>query len=126
LAKKYGVQAAAELAEFENANIRAVTEYVTKEKVDCDFVLTRAIDVQLTEDSHRSVEQAHKLACSAGVKSTKETFVVPEQHAEKVCAVFWAACKYTAFLVSSQISPSPDALKLYRLIHFAGFWRERC
>ncbi|KAF3011717.1 hypothetical protein E8E14_009830 [Neopestalotiopsis sp. 37M] len=95
LAKKYGVEAAAELAEFENANVRAVTEFVTKEKVDCDFVLTRAIDVQLTEDSHRSVEQAHKLACSAGVKSTKETFVVPEQHAEKVSGVKGARSAYS-------------------------------
>jgi hypothetical protein len=38
------MEAAAEVAEFERAHVDAITELVRTEKIDCDFVLTKAID----------------------------------------------------------------------------------
>lgn len=43
------MQAAAEIASFETEHLRAVKDVIEKENIDCDFVLTRAVDVSMTE-----------------------------------------------------------------------------
>lgn len=87
LADKYGVEAATEVAEFEAANVRAVTDFIREEKIDCDFVLTRAIDVQLNDELQRDLEQRYHSLIAAGVEATKSTFCAPQKDAEKVCSM---------------------------------------
>ncbi|GKU09364.1 unnamed protein product, partial [Fusarium langsethiae] len=50
MAEKHGVDAAAEIAEFELANLEAVKDYIIDNNVDCDFMMTQAVDVQLSEE----------------------------------------------------------------------------
>lgn len=45
--EKYGEKGAAEIINFEHEHVRAMKELIEKEKIDCDFVLTRACDVHL-------------------------------------------------------------------------------
>lgn len=84
LAQEYGLKAAAEVADFESANAAAVTEFIRQEKIDCDFVVTRAIDVQLSEGQHRRLREGYENLVEAGVQSTRATFCAPEQYAERV------------------------------------------
>ena len=51
---KYGEKGAAEIINFEHSHLKAVKEVVEKEKIDCDFVLTRACDVHLSSQSGKS------------------------------------------------------------------------
>lgn len=55
--KKYGAENAAAFARFEAQNVLAVKELVEREKIDCDFVLTRALDVYL-DDAHAEATHA--------------------------------------------------------------------
>lgn len=84
MARRYGVKAAAEVADFETANLEAVAEFVREEKVDCDFVVTRAVDVQFNEEQHKKLKQGYENLSAANVKSTKGTFHAPERYAEQV------------------------------------------
>ncbi|KAI1038169.1 hypothetical protein LB503_012025 [Fusarium chuoi] len=47
MASKHGVDAGAEIAEFELANVDAVKNYVLENNVDCDLMITNAVDFQL-------------------------------------------------------------------------------
>ena len=58
--KKYGAANAAAFARFEAANIYAVKEMVEKENIDCDFVLTRAVDVYLDEVHAKATYDAYQ------------------------------------------------------------------
>ena len=48
---RYGVKLAAEIAEFEIANMWAIKETIEKEQIDCDLVLQRSVDVWCNEDA---------------------------------------------------------------------------
>lgn len=82
--ERYGLDAATEAAAFENANVKAVSQYVEEEKVDCDFVLTRAMDVFFPQDMARKAQYGYDKLVEAGVKITNETYAVPDKYAEKV------------------------------------------
>jgi hypothetical protein len=47
--KQYGTALAAEVARFEISHILCVKDVVAKEGIDCDFGLTRTMDVFLYE-----------------------------------------------------------------------------
>ncbi|KAK2739526.1 hypothetical protein FQN55_009402 [Onygenales sp. PD_40] len=108
LAAEYGIEAAAEVANFEVANLAAVKEYVETEKVDCDMLVTRAVDVQFSRAHSDKIKRGHDMLRQAGVKATKETFYLPEGPAEMVSGVKGAisAFSYTA-----------GSLWPYKLIH---------
>ncbi|KAK1976237.1 hypothetical protein LZ30DRAFT_603873, partial [Colletotrichum cereale] len=55
-----GHEAAEELAAFQMSNVDAIKQYIAIEKVDCDFIATRAIDVKLTNDDCRKVDSGFK------------------------------------------------------------------
>lgn len=48
---RFGVEIAAELAEFEIAHVQAIKEVVEKEKIDCDWTMTRTTDVWCNQDA---------------------------------------------------------------------------
>lgn len=55
-----GERAGAEIAEFEIANLRAIKKIIDEEKIDCDFTLTRSIDVWCNEDSAKKAEAVYQ------------------------------------------------------------------
>jgi hypothetical protein len=85
---EYGIEAAAEVASFEAANVKAVTEYVQQNKVDCDFVLTRAVDVQLSTGHQHRIKEGYDKLIAAGIETTKDTFCVEGKDAEMVSMLY--------------------------------------
>jgi hypothetical protein len=53
----YGSKIATAIAAFESSQVYALKDLVEKEKIDCDFVLTRAVDAFLDQD-HSDKAQA--------------------------------------------------------------------
>ncbi|KAK2674315.1 hypothetical protein RAB80_009299 [Fusarium oxysporum f. sp. vasinfectum] len=84
---EYGIEAAAEVASFEAANVKAVTEYIQQNKVDCDFVLTRAVDVQLSTGHQLRIKEGYDKLIAAGLEPTKDTFSVEGNDAEMMSGV---------------------------------------
>lgn len=58
-AQRAGPEAAAEIAEFEISNLRAIKKIVEKEKIDCDFTFTRTIDVWCNEQAAREAKAVY-------------------------------------------------------------------
>jgi hypothetical protein len=57
---------------------------VRTEKIDCDFVLTKAIDVQLLPDECRTAKANFDGLAAAGVKSTGRVGYYGQHEAEEV------------------------------------------
>ncbi|KAJ0146655.1 hypothetical protein HZ326_10660 [Fusarium oxysporum f. sp. albedinis] len=87
LASEYGVEAAAEVANFEYANVEAVARFIRDEKVDCDFVLTRAIDVQFSDRHQDKLEAGYKSLLENGIEATERTYCAPREYAEKLSGI---------------------------------------
>lgn len=85
LASKFGIEAATEVADFELANLSALQEYVKTAEVDCDFHLTRAVDVQLNSKLNTSLKNGYEKLLQAGAEVTKNVFYVDGKEAEIVC-----------------------------------------
>lgn len=83
-AKEDGFEAAAEVAQFEADHVAAIKELVEKEKIDCDFVITRAMDVPLQADIRDELEAGRQMLAKAGVKTAKDTFSSSQEAAEGV------------------------------------------
>ncbi|KAF4337998.1 hypothetical protein FBEOM_8097 [Fusarium beomiforme] len=86
-ASEHGMEAAAEVASFEAANVKAVTEYIRQNNVDCDFVLTRAVDVQLSAPHQRRIKEGYDKLVAAGLEPTKDTYSVEGKDAEMMSGV---------------------------------------
>ncbi|KFY78227.1 hypothetical protein V499_02543 [Pseudogymnoascus sp. VKM F-103] len=87
IAAEHGMEAAAEVAEFERAHVDAITELVRTEKIDCDFVLTKAIDVQLLPEECRTAKANFDSLAAAGVKSVGRVAFYGRDDAEERCRV---------------------------------------
>ncbi|RGP60777.1 hypothetical protein FSPOR_10458 [Fusarium sporotrichioides] len=97
MAEKHGVDAAAEIAEFELANLEAVKDYIIDNNVDCDFMMTQAVDVQLSEEHNSALKKGYDNLISAGLSATKKAFYIDGKYAEMVSGIKGAkgAFKYT-------------------------------
>lgn len=85
LTSRHGIDVATEVAEFEYANLQAVADYVKESKVDCDFQLTRAVEVQLSEKLNTAMKKSYDRLVEAGSKLTKENvFYINSRDAEMV------------------------------------------
>ncbi|KAI8310593.1 hypothetical protein K4K59_008107 [Colletotrichum sp. SAR11_240] len=82
--EKYGVEAAVEVANFEASQVFAVKELVEKEKIDCDFTLTRTCDATLDEGLATATEEAFAKLVESGVANLKDVHYTPRARAEKV------------------------------------------
>lgn len=82
--KKYGAHAAVEVANFEASQVMAVKELVEKERIDCEFTLTRACDVILDESLAAETEQAFEELKRSGVANLKDVHYTPRKDAERV------------------------------------------
>ena len=80
----YGAAAAAELTAFEAANVFAVKELVENEGLDCDFQLTRALDVYLDVRHAQETEAAWRRLRTAGVVDLSDVAFISREDAERV------------------------------------------
>ncbi|PKY02459.1 FAD dependent oxidoreductase [Aspergillus campestris IBT 28561] len=87
VAAQYGPAAGAEVADFEVANLKAAKEYIEREGVDCDFVLTRAIDVHFSSAQDTRIKERLRGFKAAGVAAAQEVSEVAKDHAEIVSGV---------------------------------------
>lgn len=82
LAAEYGLDAAAEVTEFEHANLQAVSNFIVENNIDCDYIVTRAVDVQLGNDVYEKAKAGYELLRK--LPTTKNVFAVPNNLAETV------------------------------------------
>lgn len=86
---QYTPSQAASFARFEAQNVLAVKNLVEEEGIDCDFVLTRAVDVYLDEEhSKATLENFGKLK-ELGKADLREVEVLEGGEAEEVSLVFF-------------------------------------
>ena len=94
-AEMFGLEEAAKLAAFEASNVRAVKDLVEREGLDCDFHLTRAVDVYLDAQHARQTEAAYRKLIEPGAVDLSDVQLVPESDAERVSGVKGARCAFT-------------------------------
>ncbi|KAI8173970.1 hypothetical protein K4K54_008898 [Colletotrichum sp. SAR 10_86] len=82
--EKYGLEAAVEVANFEASQVFAVKELVEKEKIHCDFTLTRTCDATLDEGLATATEKAFAKLVESGVANLKDVHYTPRARAEMV------------------------------------------
>lgn len=70
----HGVEVAAECAAFEAETLSAVKKVVEEEQIDCDFVLTRAVDALMTDAIHDRMKAGADLLRKAGVDVMRDVF----------------------------------------------------
>ncbi len=86
--EKYGAEAAASLARFEVANLLAVKQLIQEENIDCDFVLTRAVDAYLDAKHAKEIEDAYRELVRMNVADLGDVQFANGKNAERVlCTV---------------------------------------
>jgi glycine/D-amino acid oxidase-like deaminating enzyme len=98
VAEKHGTRAGAEIAEFEVANLEAVRDYVRATGAECDFTITQAVDVQLSQQHNTALKARYDKFISDGGDIAKSAFYIDGKDAEMISGVKGAkgAYKYTA------------------------------
>ncbi|KAL4874726.1 FAD dependent oxidoreductase [Aspergillus karnatakaensis] len=116
--ERYGLEAGAEVANFEIAHIKALKDVVAEEKIDCDLNLTRNMNVFLNEEDGERARKVYEKLLEHGLDYTTDIHYTPGKYAETISGVKGAkACiSYTAgslwpykFVLSllSKITASP-------------------
>lgn len=96
---QYTPSQAASFARFEAQNVLAVKNLVEEEGIDCDFVLTRAVDVYLDEEhSKATLENFGKLK-ELGKADLREVEVLEGGEAVEVSFFFLFVLFFRFFLV---------------------------
>lgn len=88
LAADYGVDAAAEVAAFEAKHVHAMKDFIESEKIDCDYTVTKAVDVQLTESHFKKLKDGYNHLVSSGSQATAQAQIIEFKDAEAVCLLF--------------------------------------
>ncbi|RDW77707.1 FAD dependent oxidoreductase superfamily-like protein [Coleophoma cylindrospora] len=93
-----GVQAGAEIAEFEIAHVKAIKRIVEAEKIDCDFTLSRTIDVWCNEESAKKAKAVYDQMLENNFEYMDDVIFYTGKEVEGICGVKGAkACaSYTA------------------------------
>lgn len=98
---QYTPSQAASFARFEAQNVLAVKNLVEEEGIDCDFVLTRAVDVYLDEEhSKTTLENFGKLK-ELGKADLREVEVLEGREAEEVSFFLFFFLFFFSFFVFS-------------------------
>ncbi|KAH0421190.1 FAD dependent oxidoreductase [Colletotrichum camelliae] len=93
--EKYGVDATVEVANFEASQVFAMKELVEKEKIDCEFTLTRTCDATLDESLAAATDEAFVKLVESGVADLKDVHYTSRKQAEMVSGVKGALSCFT-------------------------------
>ncbi|KAF4806272.1 Gamma-glutamylputrescine oxidoreductase [Colletotrichum siamense] len=99
-ARMYGKKAAAEMAVFEMSHVQAIKDLVEKEKIDCDFVLTRAYDVILDPGLAEKTKREFDQLVEERFPTVKDVWYAPTAAARTLTGVWDAQCAFS-FTVGS-------------------------
>lgn len=93
-----GVEAAAEIAEFEIENLREVKKVIEEENIDCDFALHRTIDVWCNAEAAKKAKAVYDQMVAHKLEYMNDVVFYTEKDAEGISGVKGAkACtSYTA------------------------------
>lgn len=80
----YGIEAAAEAAEFEAKNLAAVKKTIEQEGVDCDFVYTRAVDALMSDAILDKIKAGVDALRQNGVSVMQDVYFAQGAEAERV------------------------------------------
>lgn len=97
--KMHGTEAAQQVADFEQRQLWNVKKLVERERVDCDFELTRAVDAFVEEGEAKETVAAYQRLKDSGFKFPNDLHAILEpEKAERVSGVkgAFAAFSYTA------------------------------
>ncbi|KAJ5706151.1 hypothetical protein N7536_001840 [Penicillium majusculum] len=83
LAAEYGPGLAEEVAEFERSHVDAISSLVKSEEIDCDLIVTEAIDVQLNPKECRKAKSSFDHLPGIGVKSAERVSFSDQREAEE-------------------------------------------
>ena len=72
------------MAAFEMEHLRAIKKLVEEEDIDCDFVLTRAVDVQMDDMLSKAMKENIGLIRKHSARVREDGFFVEGDKAEKV------------------------------------------
>lgn len=107
-----GIERAVEVVEFEVAHLNAIKSLIEEENIDCDFTLTRSVDVWCNEEAAIKAKKLYDTLRSRNLDCMKDVFFVLGKDAEgisgvkgaKACASFTAATlwPYKLFLHLTQ------------------------
>lgn len=89
---EHGVEAAAEIADFELAHLDAIQNYVKETGADCDLVITRAVDVQLEKKQNDDLKKRYDAWVAAGVDAVKHVTYHEGEKAELVRRAHMMSC----------------------------------
>ncbi|CAK4019199.1 Gamma-glutamylputrescine oxidoreductase [Lecanosticta acicola] len=93
--RKYGAERAAEFAKFEMRNIMALKRLVEEEKIDCDLVLTRTMDVYLDEEHSKATKATFDELSNIGVADLTDVEYTEGIDAQKISGVKGAKSCYS-------------------------------
>lgn len=82
--KKYGLEMAATISNFEIFHVQAIKDLVEKEQIDCDFTLGRSMDVFLDEAQAVKTKAAYDELKKSGLVSLKDVQYTSAKDAEIV------------------------------------------
>lgn len=82
--ERFGVETAAELAEFEISHVKAIKDIVAKEKIDCDFTLTRTVDVWANQAAADKAKAVYDTMVAYGMKYMDDVHFTMGKDAEGV------------------------------------------
>ncbi|KAK2008863.1 FAD dependent oxidoreductase [Colletotrichum eremochloae] len=87
LVATHGIEAATEVAEFEAKNLPAVKQVVEAEGIDCDFVLTRAVDALMSDAIHKRMKTGVDMLRKNGVSVIDDVYYAEGAEAEQLSGV---------------------------------------
>ncbi|KAH7020807.1 FAD dependent oxidoreductase [Microdochium trichocladiopsis] len=117
LAVSHGVDAAAEVASFEVRNLAAVKRTIEDNKIDCDFVYTRAVDVFMTDETAAQAKSKIDLLRNNANLTIADLYFVEGPDSErlsgvkgaKACATFSAGHLFPRKLILDLLTRTLDA-----------------
>ncbi|KAK6365533.1 hypothetical protein LTS17_011252 [Exophiala oligosperma] len=90
LAAEHGIEAAREVAEFEASHVTTIKDVVDREGIECEYVVTNAIDVQLNADHCKTMKANYDHLVHEGCRPTQDTEFVAKPGAEQRSGVIGA------------------------------------
>jgi glycine/D-amino acid oxidase-like deaminating enzyme len=118
LIERVGIDLALEVPEFEIAHLPVLKSLIEKEKIDCDFTLTRSIDVWCNEEAALKAKEMFDILRSRNLETMKDVFFVLGKEAEGLSGVKGA--KACASFTAGSLWPYKFILHLTKLILGTG------
>ena len=80
-----GSHAGAEIAEFEIAHLRAIKKLIETDNIDCDFRLTRSVDVWCNEEAATKAKAVYDRMVALGFAHMDDVVFYTGRQVEGVC-----------------------------------------